>query len=353
MKRPVIWGIRNSKWPLLVIGLIILLGLGGLAWWGRHVWLPQPLTLPAGQEFHAKISLDLAGPFQIGDLIPVTLAAQAVNGVTYALPDLATAHLDKLEIKTKTEPQNLRYRGGFGKKLHYTLTGWETGHFTIPALSMQYRNKAGQTKQYLIPASKLVIVSVLPKGRSKAQLLALKPKGVQPPVALPPSYRPLWYLAALGVGLAVIALLIFIWRKFRSTSAKTKAETVVIQEPAHVIAMRRLTALKTRDWLSQGNFKAYYSELSECLREYLENRFQINALEMTTEEFLSYLSGDQQLPTASRKTLQNLLKASDLIKFAKHLPEPAEADAAWDQVYQIVDTTKPEPPEPVPVSGQR
>jgi hypothetical protein len=351
MKRPTIEGLKHNKWALWISGLIILLGLGGLAWWSLRVWLPRPLTLPAGQAIHARISLTAPGPYRIGDLIPVTLAVQAVNGITYTLPDLATGGLGKLELKAKTEPQTIRYRGGSGQKIQYTLTGWETGRFTIPALRFKYHNQAGKTAQYTIPAAKITIISVLPKGRSKRQLLALKPKGAKPPASLPPNYHPLWYLLAVGGGVALIWFLIYRWRKFRPVPTGAGTVTPVIREPAHVIALRRLQSLKDRNYLEQGNFRAYYTELSECLREYLENRFQINALEMTTEEFLSYLSRDQLLPNACRNILRNFLKTSDLIKFAKHLPEQSEADQAWDQVYQIVDTTKPEPPEPGSVSG--
>jgi hypothetical protein len=331
---------------LLIGGLLGLLLLVGLVRLGLPVWLRQPLSLPDGRQLQAQVNFDQPGPYRIGDLIRVTLEIRAVNGVTYAMPDWASNSMGRLELKSKSAPQTVRYRGGSGQKIVYKLTSWETGQFTLPALSFKYRTKEGQNDRYTIPASKITIASVLPKGRTKAQLLALQPKKIKPPVGLPPAYRQLWYLAAIGAILGVIMLLFFWWRKYRPTSVKAETQIPTAPEPAHIIALRRLNNLKKQDFLAQGNFQAYYFELSECLRAYLEGRFQINALEMTTEESLDYLSNDQLLPGGCRQILRHFLQASDLIKFAKHLPEPAEAAAAWEEVYQIVDTTKQEPPAP-------
>jgi hypothetical protein len=341
MKRPtakITKYISNHR--LLCGGLLGLLLLGGLGWLGWRAWLPQPLALPDGRRLSAQVNFDRPGSYRIGDLIRVTLEIRAVNGVTYTTPDWAGDSLGRLELKSKSAPQTVRYRGGYGQKIAYTFTSWETGQFTLPALSFKYLTKSGQTARYTIPACKIRVVSVLPKGRTKAQLLALQPKKSKPPVRLPPTYRPLWYLAAIGAVGGVTALLIFWWRKYRSTLTAAETQNLTPPEPAHVIALRRLNNLKEHDLLAQGNFKVYYSELSECLRAYLEDRFQIKALEMTTEEFLSYLSNDQLLPGDCRQILRHFLQTSDLIKFAKHLPELAEAAAAWDQVYQIVETTK-------------
>jgi hypothetical protein len=340
MARPIKTQLKTGKWPW-IIGATLILGLGGAAWLIQTSGWFHPLGLPVDSVISGKISAVTPAPYRIGDLIPVRLEIKARDGVTFKLPDLAANGLAKLELKAKTVPRIIRYRGGFGQISDYTLTSWETGQFTIPALQGKYQTKQGKTARYTIPACKITVVSVLPKGRTKTQLLALKPKGAKPPVALPPNYQSLWYLVAIGGGLAFVRLIIYLVRKLRRNPHEAETVTPVIQEPAHEVALRRLQDLKGRNYLEDGNFKAYYTELSECLRQYMENRFQVNALEMTTEEFLSFLTGNQLLPVSCRKNLKKFLIASDLIKFAKHLPEQSEASEAWKQVYEIVETTKP------------
>jgi hypothetical protein len=333
--------INNHRiWWSVVSGSLILLLLGGGAWLGCGYFFPPSLALPADREIVAKFRCAAPGPYRIGDLIPLTLEIRAVKGVSYQLPDLTDAAFGRLKLREKTAPQNIRYQGGSGQKLGYTVTAWETGRLQIPAHTFKYRTPAGKTSRYIIPAFTINISSVLPPGRTKAQLAALKLKAAKSPAALPPTYQPLWYLLAAGAVAALLALIIYLWRKLRSKPSEPVPTITNVRESAEIIAFRRLTALQEEKYLKQGDFNAYYTELCECLRRYLEDRFQIKALEMTTEEFLIYLSGDQLIPATCRQGIRDFLQASDLIKFARRLPQPAEAKAAWEQVYQIVDITK-------------
>ncbi len=57
-------------------------------------------------------------------------------------------------------------------------------------------------------------------------------------------------------------------------------------DPAHVIALRDLERLMSEKLWEKGEIKAYYTRLTEILRQYLENRFSVYSLEMTTDETL-------------------------------------------------------------------
>jgi hypothetical protein len=116
----------------------------------------------------------------------------------------------------------------------------------------------------------------------------------------------------------------------------------VVAEPAHLIALRRLEALQGAGYLEAGDFKTFYSELSEIIREYMENRFQIRALEMTTEEFLVHLTKDNSLTREQQLLLREFLNYSDLVKFAKHLPLLEEADRALAKSRELIEETKEE-----------
>ena len=311
--------------------LVIVLGIKYLQ--------PRPLNLPKGHTVFGRLLVN-APEHHIGDLIIVDLEIKATNGIEFTMPDLATEDLGGLVLKEKGETETIKLRGGLTKKVRYKLTCWETGEFLLPKLTFSYKDKDGMKKEYSVPGRKIKIVSVLPKGRSKEELLALKIKGDKGPVSLPPAYQILrWFLLGAAIcGLMII--LIQLIRKVWPKKAEKDEVSPEIIEPAHVIAFRKLEALKKKGYLDAGDFKAYYSELSECMREYMENRFKIRALEMTTEEFLFALTSNQLLPHKQQNILREFLRFSDLVKFAKHLPTREEAEKALALVYQLIEETK-------------
>jgi hypothetical protein len=86
--------------------------------------------------------------------------------------------------------------------------------------------------------------------------------------------------------------------------------------------------------------KEYYSLVTDCLRQYLEGQFQIRALERTTAEIKSDLRRSA-FPSTPAKEFIDILNESDLVKFAKLLPEPGEADKLMERAYKLVEETRP------------
>ena len=71
--------------------------------------------------------------------------------------------------------------------------------------------------------------------------------------------------------------------------------------------------------------KTFYFRLSAIMRYYIEERFGLRAPERTTEEFLAEISNADVFNTGQRNYLKSFLKASDIVKFAKHEPQLQEA----------------------------
>ena len=111
------------------------------------------------------------------------------------------------------------------------------------------------------------------------------------------------------------------------------------ERPPHVLAIERLDALDRQQLWQQGQIKAFHSELSHIVREYLERRFGIQALESTSSEIIAQLrrmaiSGDLLEETA------RMMEVEDLVKFAKAQP-PVEVHATHlTFVREFVDKTK-------------
>jgi hypothetical protein len=305
----------------------------------------KPLMLQKGKELQARI---IVAPkvYHIGDIIPVTLEVEARDGVIFNMPDLATMDLGPLEMVSKSKLVMEKPYGGIRKKIIYQFTAWEAGKCQLKGFNLTFYRKIGIQKSYPIRNCFVNIQSLLPAGKSEQQLTALKIKNSKPPVGMPPQYFILWWVLGILAGCVLIWLIAqYLQRSGNRKEPLSETETRHAPQPeaAHVIALRRLETIRNKDYLSMQAYKPYYTELAECIREYLENRFHIKALEMTTEEFLEELTTGRTLGKAHQQILIDFLQSADLVKFAKCLPLPGEAEKALTLAGQLIEETKESP----------
>jgi hypothetical protein len=113
---------------------------------------------------------------------------------------------------------------------------------------------------------------------------------------------------------------------------------VIPSRPAHEIALEELNRLEAEKLWQQGNFKMYHTRLSDIIRAYIEHRWQIPALEQTTDEILSGFSKGMLEEELYRK-LKHLLETADLVKFAKLQPVAYENEACMADSFALVRQT--------------
>ncbi len=160
-----------------------------------------------------------------------------------------------------------------------------------------------------------------------------------------PSYLWLWILIIVILGGTGLFFLI------RWIQKKKQGEIVTgPPKPPEVIAWEALNQLEFSGLLADGNVKEFYSRLSQILRQYLENRYHILALERTTTELLGEfrrLNLTLELTTLLRTTLDT----GDLVKFAKFTPSDEEIEEDLNRTKQVVNLTTPKA-EPAPETSE-
>jgi hypothetical protein len=145
--------------------------------------------------------------------------------------------------------------------------------------------------------------------------------------------------ASLVAILIIILVIIFI-RRMR----KIQPPVVIKEEPkipAHIIALAKLEKLKQEKLWQEGKLKLYYSSLTDILREYIENRFAITAMEQTTDEIL-FGFRNVAVDEESKRKLKQLLTLADLVKFAKEQPLYDENEASMSHAFDFINGTKRE-----------
>lgn len=161
-------------------------------------------------------------------------------------------------------------------------------------------------------------------------------RDIKPPVFFPRNYL---FLIIILV-LIILAGLVVLIRYFLKRLKKKEVTVSQLPRPAHELAYEALEALKFKDLPSKGKIKEYYIELSDIARHYIENRFEIRAPEMTTEEFLFSLKDSVDLTGAHKNLLKEFLSHCDMVKFAKYGPSSQEMNDSFAAAKRLVDETK-------------
>ncbi len=216
---------------------------------------------------------------------------------------------------------------------------WDPGAnvFLTPAIAYQHNgevevwNTENQMTTYVIP----------PKGTS-AETDSLQIAPIKTIITEPTNLSDyLIYFIILGIVLlgGLIYLLVTKYWSVRKAIPTDEQEEEKIILPPHVVALEKLTQLADEKLWQKGEVKRYQSELTYIIREYLEGRYSIAALESTTSEIISQLKTTLTDP-AHQSSLQRILQVADLVKFAKAQPDEEVHISFLNEAEGFVHATK-------------
>jgi hypothetical protein len=157
-------------------------------------------------------------------------------------------------------------------------------------------------------------------------------KDVKPPVAFPVNLVPWIVMGAIALVIAVV----FFFKKRPKPVVPAK-----IQSPWEK-AYERLEHLQSEMLIEKKNWSEYFFKLSLIVRMYIEDKYQINAPEMTTEEFLKFMEQSNDLNSYHKDILKGFLVSCDLVKFAKYQPQADETEKSFALAKKLIDETKPQ-----------
>jgi hypothetical protein len=216
----------------------------------------------------------------------------------------------------------------------YLITSFDSGFYQAPPVYAEINTSSGIKRFYSeYSALEVMRVRITPADTTAKIFDIIEP--YRAPLTLGEILP--WILMAAAAA-ALIWGLIILFRKFRRT--RKGPEIVINPDPAHIIAFRELEKLKEEKLWQKGEVKQYYSRLTEILRQYLENRYGVCSLEMTTSETLNALVKTGFKKDAKYNSLKTILNGSDLVKFAKYKPDPAENELHFENSWKFVDSTK-------------
>ncbi|MDI6780189.1 MAG: hypothetical protein QME25_08400 [Bacteroidota bacterium] len=246
------------------------------------------------------------------------------------IPDL----LEGFEIINRTQPVSKQSNQKIIEQNVFTITAFDTGIFIVPPLNFAY-SLHNDTTRYLASTSPLLV-----RVHSVGVDTTAEIKDIKPPLSVAITFAEILpYLIGIVAACIIIYLIYYLKTRkkpgFMEIFSKPK-------RPAHEIALESLQSLEAEKLWQRGEVKLYHSKLSDIIRIYIENRFDINAMESTTGEILVDLHSIN-LNGKLTDSLREMLTLADLVKFAKAQPLPNENDLSLKIAYEFVQRTIPQP----------
>ena len=292
------------------------------------------ISFSFGQNVNITSTFD-SSRIYIGDQIKFTITIDKPADLKLTVPVFKDTLSNKIEIISGPHVDSTSIQNGRIKIFQkYLITSFDSGHYQVRPVFAEAKNQDG-LKRFYSDYSMLEVMRV----RIAPADTASKIFDIINPYKAPLTVGEIlpWLLIISLTG-AIIWAVIRVWRKLRKTD--TGQETYVPQDPAHVIAFRELERLKNEELWQKGELKKYYTRLTEILRQYLENRFRVFSLELTTAETLDALVRTGFKKNGSFNDLKTILTGADLVKFAKYNPEASENETLYQTSWNFVLTTR-------------
>lgn len=224
-------------------------------------------------------------------------------------------------------------------KQRLLITGFDSGSFLIPRFPF-----VSNSSDTLFSDSFRVAVSTVDVDTTKAF------KEIKGVAEVQVSWRDYIGIIA-GIAIAVVVLVVLVVyllkRRKPAVASVPRPEETVDQK-----ALRLLDELDAKQLWQQDKPKQYYTELSEIVRQYIEVRFNTNAMELTTDELLRVAKKHREM-TFFISSLKPLLHAADLAKFAKANPLPQEHIEALELARNFIRVSKPKVVNPQNPAAQK
>jgi len=243
-------------------------------------------------------------------------------------------NLGMFEIKDYKFHDPVEKDGRLIEKYDFTISVYDTGKFTIPPFPVAYFPVDTSQQYKIIEASPIdIYVKSVISGDEAREL-----KDIKFPLSIPFNYFFWISMAAVVILVAVIMYLGYLLWKRRKEKGYLFSPPPP-PRPAHEVALEALEVLYRSSLLEDKQYKEFFSRLSDIIRAYLEGRYFFDALEETTREIMSDAKRHVE-ETELLNDLNNILELSDLIKFAKYIPEEKEVETAKKQSLNFVNVTK-------------
>lgn len=285
-----------------------------------NVWAAAvaALMLQAGPGGQADVDVTAAvapDSVRIGERFTLRVSVSGVeDGAEVRFPALP----DTGVVTALGPPLVLADRSDGGRSAQYELAAWSVGDLKLPRGDIQIVS-GGAERRVRLPDVGVRVISVLPEA-SDADTLEWRP----PADVVGPNWSLGEKLAAAAAALALaLAAVLYVRRR-----AASRPVPVLPAPPPRERALEALDLLEQSGLIEVGEFKGFYSALSQVVREFLADSEPAWGLDLTTVEIVAKMEGEVDEPDLAG--LSRLLGEADMVKFARRRPSADRARRALE-----------------------
>ncbi len=281
---------------------------------------------------------------EIGDLFRYVITAEVDRGATLAFPQLGSgkpSDNEPVELVSEGEVEIVEQRDSrVVVRKEYLLQAFSDGDINLGVATILHLSDNQQVTPDTLRGTDSLRLHVY--GFEIDSLESATVRELKPQRDMPFRFAEVReYLIYLLVAILLVVVVIYLTAKYLERRGKSLSGIFAPPPPPapHVEAITALQSLYSKKLWQSQQYKLYYSSLTDILRHYLSRRYEINAMEMTSDEIIAAMRS-AKLSNKASMNLATLLREADLVKFAKATPSYEESEADYLKAYYLVEETK-------------
>lgn len=252
------------------------------------------------------------------------------EGTGLALQDFSQFSNDTLTLVRNWQIDTLSKRKGkMSIRGSIRLAAFEEGSYELPAIAVRRVMPDGKVDTLLFEAA-VMEVKTMPVDTATFQIHDIKGQ-----MRYPVTFKEIlpWGAAVILLALAIFFIIKLIMRK------REYADDASHKESAYIVALKRLDKYRGDKYWAPDKQKIYYSGITDTLKFYIEDRFGVDAPEMTTAELFAALKDSKDISPDLFNETRRLFETADFVKFAKHAASDEENANALPLAVRFVTST--------------
>jgi hypothetical protein len=289
------------------------------------------------------VQLSLSPPEPtIGDELTLEINVAAEPNVEVLMPEFGEA-LDRYTILDFVPRQAVAQDGSVVYSQKYTLQPTMSGDQSIPPILVEFvdHRPGKQATPEDFDAFELIteridfhVKSVLPASASAE----LKPPLGELELEADSTSAKLGWLTLVLAIFALAGVSLWYVRRVRRGVLRRNAYDVARQRLDNLIQDRQSSS-PTLD------IEHFFVEISAVIRRYLEDRFDVRAPELTTDEFLVLTAAGRVLSGEHQRLLEEFLVQADLVKFAGVRASENQIQRSCEIALRFLEETRSNAPD--------
>lgn len=295
-------------------------------------------VIPATAQIKVQATTD-TNNITIGDHVTLTISAENPGDGFVLFPAPDEIAQGNIEVIAQTQDTTVDDNGKVLKiNQRSTITSFTEGVDTIGPLVVRVQSGHDTAMETLWTEPLLLAVNTVEVDTNQAI------KDIEDVMRIPLTFKEILPWLLLALALAAIGVGVWFLVKYLKKRKNNVPEPAKPDIPADTLALEQLEQLRLEGLWKQGRVKDYHTNLTDILRQYLYNQYDIDAAEMTSDQITDACAETPDISAEQNDNLRQILQTADLVKFAKAEPQPWEHDRSMslsvDFVSNTADATK-------------